>query len=161
MLLLEQHRLSQCVQVINNLRAVERLTPLTLNTRLNAAAQEQADLIIRTGAFRHKHPTEHLPNVDDRVAATGYRAHRVAENISKGFRTPNTIVAAWEKSTPHRRAMLYHGARDIGLGMAKAPNGVLYVVAVFGEPHADLSMKNLQKRAAKLKQELLRMLKQY
>lgn len=56
----------------------------------------------------------------------------VSENIAWNFSTGREAVAAWAKSPGHAKNMQAAKMRYIGVGVARASNGDIYVSQVFG-----------------------------
>jgi uncharacterized protein YkwD len=57
---------------------------------------------------------------------------RVSENIGWNFSTGQEVVAAWAKSPEHAKNMRASKMRYIGVGVARASNGDIYVSQIFG-----------------------------
>jgi uncharacterized protein YkwD len=56
----------------------------------------------------------------------------VSENIAWNFSSGREVVAAWAKSPGHAKNMRAPKMRYIGVGVARADNGDIYVSQVFG-----------------------------
>lgn len=120
--------LEALVAAMNSERASKRLAPLVVNAKLNAAAQAHADDLAKKGYFSHKGKNGSTPS--KRVKRKGYRACLTAENLSKGYPSPERAVHGWMNSDGHRRNILLRDAREIGVGIGA---GAIYV-AVFATP---------------------------
>lgn len=90
--------------------------PLTLDSRLNAAAQGHAVDMAR-GNF-HSHTGSDGSDVGDRVTRQGYAWRAVAENIAAGQPTPESVMAAWLASEGHCRNIMSGAYTQLGVGRA-------------------------------------------
>ncbi|MFI0353170.1 CAP domain-containing protein [Actinomadura sp. 9N407] len=107
----------QVVSLTNAERAKHGCRPLTLDGRLqNAAQRHSADMAAR-GFFSHTSPEGKSPG--DRITAAGYRWSTYGENIAAGQPTPSSVVSAWMKSPGHRANILNCSFRHIGIGLAR------------------------------------------
>jgi uncharacterized protein YkwD len=129
---------ARIVAQTNTIRGERRLAALTVNPRLEAAAQRLADHMARTGVFGHEADGR---TVSQRVELQGYQWTFVAENIA--FQQPaaaDTQTAAtqfmdqWLRSPGHSRNIVAPQAREIGAATAVSPAGATYAVQVFAAP---------------------------
>ncbi|HEU4616585.1 MAG TPA: CAP domain-containing protein [Gammaproteobacteria bacterium] len=124
----------------NAFRAENRVAALERNRELDAAAQEFAEYMARTGRYGHtadgKEPSE-------RIVEHGYSYCGTAENIAYVYRSQGytaselaeTFVQGWIDSPPHRANMLDANLTQIGVGVARSPKtGYYYGVQDFGRP---------------------------
>jgi uncharacterized protein YkwD len=107
---------------INRVRAGHGLRAVETDRRLRRAAATYARDMVRRRYFAHVSPEG--DTLSDRLRATGYVDDgvrwRVGETLAwgRGRRSsPASIVAAWMRSTLHRRILLGR-YRDIGVGIA-------------------------------------------
>ncbi len=117
---------AQLIAMINSERQQRGLPALSYNGQLYQAAQTHASDMSAKGYFAHK--GKDGSSAGDRVKATGYNYCLVAENLSKGYQTPQLAVQGWMSSEGHRANILNPKFQDIGIGLA--PGGLR--VAVFG-----------------------------
>ncbi|NDU77667.1 RNA polymerase, partial [Actinomadura sp. DSM 109109] len=104
------------VSLANAERARNGCGALTVDSRLQAAAQgHSADMVAR-GFFDHTNPSGKDPG--DRITAAGYRWSTYGENIAAGQRTPAAVVSAWMNSPGHRANILNCRFKNIGVGVA-------------------------------------------
>jgi len=61
---------------------------------------------------------------------TACGASTVGENISRGWSTPEQVVAAWMASSGHRANLLRPAFTRAGIGVARSATGTVYVVQV-------------------------------
>ena len=107
--------------------------PLRADARLERAAQEYAELMLRRGHYGHTGPDG--STALERAAAAGYAGRTVAENLARGQDSPEQAVEAWLASRPHRRNLLDPELSDVGHGLAfgRGPDGrQIYWVQLFG-----------------------------
>jgi uncharacterized protein YkwD len=107
---------------------------LLRSVNLMAAAQLQADQMVKAGRMAHELAGQDYPTLKARFAAVQYQARVAGENIAEGQRTPLDVVAAWMDSSKHRANILSKDYTELGTGVAAARNGRLYFVAVFARP---------------------------
>jgi hypothetical protein len=121
---------AQLLAGINATRVANGLPPFALNALLTQAAQAHSEYQRETGTVAHEGPGGNRPI--DRVLATGYPASRANENLYAGWQiTPEEALSWWLSSTPHRNNLLHPVLREIGIGIAGDPDGVLYFTLNF------------------------------
>jgi uncharacterized protein YkwD len=118
----------------NTARRNAGLTGLSRSVNLMAAAQLQADQMVKAGRMDHELTGQPFPTLRSRFAAVQYQARAAGENIAEGQRTPPDVVTAWMDSVKHRTNILSKDYTELGTGVAAARNGRLYFVAVFARP---------------------------
>lgn len=121
----------QCLAKNNELRAARGLRPHVLNTALNAAAQDHAKYMARTGSMGHY--SNGGPS--GRAARHGFGAG-VRENIAYGYQTVQVVFGVWHGSGGHYANMM-SATTDAGFGLAYGAGGTPYWCAVYGAPPAD------------------------
>lgn len=117
-------RAQDVAELLNALRAQERLKPLKVSPRLEAAANRHAMDMAQRGFFSHQGSDG--SSVGQRVRAQGYRFCKVAENIAKGQKSLNEVMTTWAESPGHRRNMLLPDIREFGL--VRAPGNIWVLV---------------------------------
>lgn len=121
----------------NEYRATQNLGPLRAQPALTAAAQKFAEFMARTGEFDHRAGGT---TPMQRAKAEGYQAMYLAENIAWNSYPPDTpslaqdFVTGWINSPGHQANMRSETASEIGIGVARGPDGRNYAVQVFGLP---------------------------
>ena len=124
--LAEHPTLRSMLQENNQLRVSKGLTPLRISARLSAAAQNHANYMARTRSFSHYCNG----NPSSRAALYGYRSG-VRENIAFGQPNPQSVFATWAASDKHYVNLM--SKSDLaGFGYARAQNGQIYWVAMYG-----------------------------
>lgn len=112
----------QVVQQVNAERARYGLNALEADSTLNAAAALRAEEISRK--FSHTRPD------GSKWSSVSRKAY--GENIARGQKTADKVMAAWLTSDGHRRNILRASFGSIGVSCVKA-NGVYYWVQIFGK----------------------------
>lgn len=117
-------------------RAKYGLAALSSNAALNHAADLTSAQLVKTGVFAHDIPGATYPSPGDRIKAAGYAYSAWGENIGKGQAgtTVTAMVAAWIASPEHHANMVSSGYTQIGVSIASAPDGTIYMVQEFGHP---------------------------
>lgn len=111
------------LKAVNAERAKKKLPTLTVDARLESAAQAHAEDMAKRKFFNHVSPEGGTPEM--RIRATGYFeppcagcsvSFTLAENIAKGPKTAATAMKAWMGSPVHRNNILKADIRHMGLG---------------------------------------------
>ena len=109
--------------LVNATRQQHGLPALRSSARLNLAADRHSADMVARGYFAHVTPEGR--SVADRVRATGYLGGSgdwaLGEDIGWGTgsaSTPASIFRAFMNSPPHRRVILSHDFREIGVGVS-------------------------------------------
>jgi uncharacterized protein YkwD len=118
----------------NTARRAAGMPGLARSVNLMAAAQLQADQMVKAGRMAHELPDQPYPTLKARFAAVQYQARAAGENIAEGQRSAVQVTSAWMDSSRHRANILSKDYTELGTGVAAARNGRLYFVAVFGRP---------------------------
>ncbi|ARV59548.1 hypothetical protein BZZ01_13725 [Nostocales cyanobacterium HT-58-2] len=104
----------QVIELTNQERAKNGLSPLKANAELNYTADKYAEEMSGRRVLSHTSPDGSQPW--DRAEAVGYEAQMMGENIASGQRTPEEVVKAWMNSSGHRANILKPQYTDIGVG---------------------------------------------
>ncbi|MFC5995252.1 CAP domain-containing protein [Pseudonocardia hispaniensis] len=104
---------AQVVALTNQERARHGCTPLRVDLRIAAVAQQHSSEMAETGHFAHTSPDG--TRFDQRIRAQGYPAPG-AENIARGQPDAKTVVAAWMASPGHRANILNCSLVAVGVG---------------------------------------------
>ena len=110
------------VRQVNQERAARGLSALRVDPALTAAAQIRAQEIVER--FSHTRPDGTKWST---VSSVAY-----GENIAKGQRTADKVMAAWMSSSGHRANILRASYGSIGVACVKSGN-VYYWVQLFGK----------------------------
>jgi len=103
---------------------------LVWNDNLAAAAQEQAEYLIKKKSISHT--GAHGSDPASRAKKHGYSWSYVGENIAKGQESLEDVVKSWMKSPPHCRNIMNGNYTEFGAAVVVAKNGQLIWVQVFG-----------------------------
>lgn len=106
----------QAIQAINAERKAAGLPPVRENPALTRAAQGHA--CDSAGRDYMSHVGSDGAKLATRIKREGYRFRIAAENVGYGFRSPQSAVAWWMNSPPHRKNILTSGMREVGIGVA-------------------------------------------
>lgn len=117
---------SATICLVNRERIAHDERPLTVNGKLNRAAQGHSEEMIAQDYFSHYSPSGDTPS--SRIKAAGYIyssniGYEIGENIAWGtlyLATPKAIVEAWMASPGHRENILDARYRETGMGVVAA-----------------------------------------
>ncbi len=90
------------------------LVPLTIDSRLAAAARAHAADMATRDYFSHNGPDG--SGFQQRITRAGYRWRVVAENLAAGLASPEATVDSWMTSPGHRKNLLNPAFRHAGIG---------------------------------------------
>lgn len=121
----------------NQARTSNSLNELTIDTKLNKAAQAKADDMVSRNYWSHTTPDDEAPWVF--VDEVNYSYQKVGENLAYGFVTSGETVRGWMQSTSHRQNILDSAYTEIGFGIASSPDYIgngqqTVIVALYGRP---------------------------
>ena len=109
------------VNQVNRERAARGLSALRVDPALTAAAQIRAKEIVQK--FSHTRP--------DGTKWSTVSSAAYGENIAKGQKTADKVMAAWMSSSGHRANILRASYGSIGVACLQS-GGVYYWVQLFG-----------------------------
>jgi serralysin len=73
--------------------------------------------------FAHQITLLDEPVLKDRIDATGYNAQAWAENIARGYTSPESVVSGWMNSSGHRANILSSTTKNIGCDFKDGKSG--------------------------------------
>lgn len=119
--------IQQVVNLVNEERANEGLAPLTIDTKVQAAAMVRAEECEER--FSHTRP-------DGSNFATALKEQKVSyrsagENIAYGQQTPEAVMKAWMNSSGHRANIMNPNFTTIGVGYYENASGTDYWCQLF------------------------------
>jgi len=119
--------IQQVVNLVNVERAKEGLAPLSIDTKVQAAAMVRAREC--EVSFSHTRP-------DGRNFATALKEQNVSyrssgENIAYGQQTPEAVMNAWMNSSGHRANIMNPNFTTIGVGYYENAGGTDYWCQLF------------------------------
>lgn len=117
----------QVVALVNEERAKEGLTPLSIDPKVQAAAQIRAEECEHS--FSHTRPDG--TNFSTSLSQQGVTYKRSGENIAWGQQSPEEVVSAWMNSSSHRTNIMNSRFTKIGVGYHQNVNGVNYWSQLF------------------------------
>ena len=101
------------VDLTNQQRLQNGCNALTINTKLNAAADRHSRDMALNDVFSHTGSDG--SKFTQRIQDAGYSYSTAAENIAVGYRTPQDVVTGWMNSEGHRRNILNCALQEIGV----------------------------------------------
>ena len=104
----------QVVALTNLERLAHGCGPVTMDSRLRAAAEGHSEDMALNNYFDHLAPDGITPW--DRIRDQGYFYSMAGENIAAGYSSPESVVAGWMNSDGHRANILNCGYIHIGVG---------------------------------------------
>ncbi|GAA1508022.1 CAP domain-containing protein [Nocardioides humi] len=105
------------LELTNEQRVLHGCRALAPSKQLRKAARKHTVSMAVAGEMSHRLPGEAA--FSTRITRAGYRDWRlVAENVARGFGSPEAVVDAWMDSPSHRRNLLNCRLRDLGVGVA-------------------------------------------
>jgi len=122
----------QVADLVNQERAKQGLSPLTLNTELSSVAETKAADMRDKNYFSHTSPTYGSPF--DMMKQFGISYKSAGENIAMGQKTPEVVMNGWMNSEGHRANILNANYTEIGVGYVTDSNGNTYWVQMFIRP---------------------------
>lgn len=117
----------QVVDLVNAERAKEGLAPLTINTKVQAAAQVRARECEQS--FSHTRPNGSSFATALKEQNVSYRS--AGENIAWGQRSPEEVMKGWMNSPGHRANIMNPNFTTIGVGYYQNANGTNYWCQLF------------------------------
>ena len=119
--------IQQVVNLVNAERAKGGLAPLTINTKVQAAAQVRAKECEQS--FSHTRPNGTSFATALKEQNVSYRS--AGENIAWGQRSPQEVVNAWMNSSGHRANIMNANFTTIGVGYYQNAKGTNYWCQLF------------------------------
>ncbi|MGW7486548.1 CAP domain-containing protein [Streptomyces sp. NPDC054786] len=109
------------VELVNAQRAQHGCGPLTVDRRLQAAAQAHSDDMAARNYYEHNTPEGVDPGT--RMTKAGFPWGSWAENIFKSPKDPSTAMKGWMDSPGHRDNLLNCSYKATGVGVNLSANG--------------------------------------
>lgn len=119
---------AEVLALVNRERAAAGCRPLSLDERLNRAAEGHSADMAQNNYFEHTSLDGRSPF--KRMEDAGYPSPG-GENIAMGYKTPSDVVKGWMNSSGHRQNILRCDYTTMGLGTANSSRGI-YWTQVFG-----------------------------
>ena len=102
------------VALVNQEREEAGCSPVTVDDRLDAAAQDHSQDQADMGKMTHTGSDG--STVGERATQAGYRWSKIGENVASGTTSPERVMALWMNSSAHRANILNCAFRDISVG---------------------------------------------
>lgn len=121
----------------NQQRASNGAAALSVNSKLNQAAQAKANDMVSRDYWSHNTPDGQEPWVF--INQAGYSYQKAGENLAYGFSTSAQTVTGWMNSASHKANMLDTNFTEVGFGYKNAENyqdsgNHTVVVAMYAKP---------------------------
>jgi hypothetical protein len=123
----------------NAQRAANGIAALSLNAKLDAAAQANADDMAARNYWSHYTPEGNPPWIW--VTNQGYAYQALGQNLATVFYDEQSTINGWMASPPHRENLLNSTYTEVGFGYANNPDYTsagggpqTIVVAFYGQP---------------------------
>ncbi|MFD2923612.1 CAP domain-containing protein [Halobacillus naozhouensis] len=120
------------VQLVNEERAKEGLSPLKMHDRLSDLARMKSQDMADKGYFSHTSPTYGSPF--DMMQQYNFSYSAAGENIAAGQRTPQEVVEGWMNSPGHRANIMNEHFTHIGVGYVEGGSYGTYWTQLFMNP---------------------------
>jgi len=110
---------------------------LTINEKLNQAAQSKANDMVARNYWSHNTPDGDEPWIF--FDAQGYTYTKAGENLAYGFDNSGSTIIGWMNSPSHKANLLDSAFTEVGFGFANSSDFVTtgeetIVVAMYGRP---------------------------
>lgn len=119
--------IKEVVNLVNVERAKEGLSPLTIDTKVQAAAMVRAKECEQS--FSHTRPNGSSFATALKEQNVSYR--QAGENIAWGQHSPKEVMNAWMNSSGHRANIMNPSFTTIGVGYYENANGTDYWCQLF------------------------------
>ncbi|MBE5866306.1 MAG: CAP domain-containing protein [Lachnospiraceae bacterium] len=119
--------IKEVVDLVNIERAKEGLAPLTIDTKVQAAAQVRAQECEQR--FSHTRPNGTSFSTALKEQNVSYRS--AGENIAWGQKSPQEVVTTWMNSSGHRANIMNKNFTTIGVGYYENARGTDYWCQLF------------------------------
>jgi hypothetical protein len=111
---------SSLLSSTNQLRNVNGLSPLNINSQLSTAAQVKANDMALKNYWSPVSPSGVSPA--QLLVNSGYNYSTAGDNLAYGFSNTNTLMSTWAGSIQHKANILNTNYTQVGFGIAQAPD---------------------------------------
>lgn len=125
----------EIITATNDARSQNGLPPLKSNFKLDNAASEKLNDMLKNGYFAHISPTGVTPWFW--IKQSQYPYSIAGENLAVGFFNADDTVRAWMDSPSHKANLLNSEYQEIGIAVGKGTvRGIegIVIVQMFGRP---------------------------
>lgn len=105
----------------NNIRKSNNLDTLVVDQKLNLAAQQKAEDMIKNNYWSHDSPLG--KNAWEFLNQSGFKYEIAGENLAKNYPDSNSILDAWMASETHRQNILNPKFNSVGFATAEGVIG--------------------------------------
>jgi uncharacterized YkwD family protein len=102
------------LELVNQARAKNGLSPLVLDAALSRVAQAKARDMHDNGYFAHESPSYGTPF--EMMHSFGITYKTAGENIAMGYQTAESVMNGWMNSEGHRANILKASFTTLGVG---------------------------------------------
>lgn len=117
------------LNLVNQERSRAGLSALSLDKRLNTAAQKKAEDMRNNNYFDHQSPT--LGSPFDLMRSEGINYTTAGENIAAGQQSAKAVMESWMNSSGHRANILNKNYKHLGVGFCTGGRYGTYWVQEF------------------------------
>jgi uncharacterized protein YkwD len=124
----------------NAVREENKVDRLTLEEKLQAAAQRKAEDMANNNYFAHTTPSGKTPW--QWLNEENYAYQRAGENLAVNFENSSELVQGWMDSPLHKKNLLNGDFEEVGIGVAHGTyegNDAVYIVEFYATPEKSLS----------------------
>ncbi len=125
---------NELLDLVNNERTKQGLSPFTLNPQLSDAARRKAADMLEKNYWSHFAP-DGTTSPWGFIRAAGYNYVHAGENLARGFTDSSSTVNAWMASESHRDNILAGKYNDVGFAIVPGTltgEETVLVVEMFG-----------------------------
>jgi hypothetical protein len=119
----------------NEVRTDNKLKALTIDQRLNKAAQDKADDMIKNNYWSHESPSGVTPW--HWIEQNGYSYDVAGENLAKNYSDASEVMNAWMQSETHKQNIMNQKFTAMGFAVADGVVGAkitTIIVAYYAAP---------------------------
>ncbi len=126
---------SDLINLTNQQRQAQGLTPVKENTELDQAAEAKAQNMFTENYWAHYSPSGKDPW--GFILGSGYKFSYAGENLARNFYNSKDVVDAWMASPSHKANLLNSHYQDVGMAVEEGTllgQPTILVVQEFGAP---------------------------
>lgn len=118
--------------LVNDERAKAGLVKLTLDPRIEQAAQTKCNDLVTQNYWSHTDPQGRMPW--HLFEENGYAYRHAGENLAEEFATNNAVISGWMNSPEHRSNILMSDYRSTGVAVCHRADLSVVIVQEFASP---------------------------
>jgi hypothetical protein len=127
--------ISELASKTNDIRKSNKLSALNIDERLNTAAQNKADDMIKNNYWSHESPSGVTPW--HWIDQAGYSYDIAGENLAKNYSDSSEVMRAWLASETHKQNILNQKFTSMGFAVSEGVIGAkitTIIVAYYAAP---------------------------